>query len=55
MTCCEVDYSVFFRRSFFNKLIYLVVHVGDIVITRDDQESIEELKQPLSNHFKQKI
>lgn len=51
---CEADHSVFFRCSSSKTFIYLVVYVDDIVITGDDQEGIQALKQHLFQHFQTK-
>nr|KYP75540.1 hypothetical protein KK1_008279 [Cajanus cajan] len=50
----EADHSVFFRRSLTHRFVYLVVYVDDIVITSDDQEGINALKQHLLKHFQTK-
>ncbi|XP_019151774.1 PREDICTED: uncharacterized protein LOC109148479 [Ipomoea nil] len=49
----KVDYSVFYRHQH-GKSIYLVVYVDDIVITGDDVEGIQLLKQHLFQHFETK-
>jgi len=50
----DTDHSIFFKRSSFNKLIYIVVYVDDIVIIGNDQERIQYLKQQLFNHIQTK-
>ncbi|XP_045789477.1 uncharacterized mitochondrial protein AtMg00810-like [Trifolium pratense] len=54
MVRSEADHSVFYRHSSTNQCIYLVVYVDDIVITRDDQRGICDLKQHLFQHFQTK-
>ncbi|KAK2396286.1 hypothetical protein QL285_057944 [Trifolium repens] len=54
MVHCEADHSVFTKCSSSNKYIYLVVYVDDIVITVDDNEGINALKQHLFQNFQTK-
>ncbi|KAK2418425.1 putative mitochondrial protein [Trifolium repens] len=54
MVRCEADHSVFTKCSSSNKYIYLVVYVDDIVITGDDNEGINSLKQHLFQNFQTK-
>ena len=48
------DHSVFYHHSSNGKCIYLIVYVDDIVITGNDQDSIQKLKQRLFSHFQTK-
>ena len=50
----EADHSVFYHHNSSSQCIYLVVYVDDIVITGNDQEGIQRLKQHLFNHFQTK-
>ena len=49
-----VDHSVFYHHSSTGKCIYLIVYVDDIVITGNDQDGIQKLKQHLFSHFQTK-
>lgn len=51
MVRCVADHTVFCRHNSQGKCIYLVVYVDDIVITRNDQDDVTQLKQRLFNHF----
>ena len=46
-----VDHSVFYHHSSTGQCIYLIVYVNDIVITGNDQDGIQKLKQHLFSHF----
>ena len=48
------DYSVFYHHNSSGQCIYLVVYVDDIVITSNDQDGIQNLKQHLFTHFQSK-
>ena len=48
------DHSVFYHHSSTGKCIYLIVYVDDIVITGNDQDGIQILKQHLFSHFQTK-
>ena len=48
------NHSVFYHHTSTGKCIYLIVNVDDIVITSNDQNGIQKLKQHLFNHFKTK-
>lgn len=50
----EVGHSVFYCHNAPNRCSYLIVDVDDIVITRDDEEGICQLKQHLLRHFQTK-
>ncbi|RVW21066.1 Retrovirus-related Pol polyprotein from transposon RE2 [Vitis vinifera] len=50
----ETDHSVFYHHNSSSQCIYLVVYVDDIVITGNDQEGIQRLKQHIFNHFQTK-
>ena len=50
----EADHSLFYKHSFSNLYIYLVVYVDDIVITGNDHDGIKGLKQHLFQHFQTK-
>ena len=54
MTRSTADHSVFYHHTSSGQCIYLMVYVDDIVITRDDQEGIQRLKQHLFSHFQTK-
>ena len=49
-----IDHSVFYHHSSTGKYIYLIVYVDDIVITGNDHDSIQKLKQDLFSHFQTK-
>jgi len=51
MTRNESDHSVFYKHTSQERCIYLVVYVGNIVITGDDQDGIIQLKKYLFHHF----
>ncbi|RVW99739.1 Retrovirus-related Pol polyprotein from transposon TNT 1-94 [Vitis vinifera] len=48
------DHSVFYHHNSLGQCIYLVVYVDDIVITGNDQDGIQKLKQHLFTHFQTK-
>ena len=48
------DHSVFYYHSSTRKCIYLIVYENDIVITVNDQDGIQKLKQHLFSHFQTK-
>ena len=50
----ESDHTMFYRYNSQGKCIYLVIDVDDIVITGDDQDGINHLKQHLFHHFQTK-
>ena len=50
----ETDHSVFYCHTSSSGCVYLVVYVDDIVITRNDQEKIAQLKEHLFSHFQTK-
>ena len=50
MRHCETDYSIFFCLSDRGRVI-LIVHVHDIIVTRDDSNGMEELKIFLQTQF----
>ena len=54
MTRSTANHSVFYHYMILGQCIYLIVYVDDIVITGNDQDGIERLKQHLFNHFKTK-
>ncbi|RVW79030.1 Retrovirus-related Pol polyprotein from transposon TNT 1-94 [Vitis vinifera] len=49
-----VDHSVFYHHNSLGQCIYLVVYVDDVVITGNDQDGIQKLKQHLFTHFQTK-
>ena len=49
-----VDHSVFYHHPSVRQCIYLIVYVNDIVITGNDQDGIQKLKQSLFDHFQTK-
>ena len=48
------DHSIFYHHSSTRQCIYLVVYVDDIVITGNDQDGIQKLKQHLFSHIQTK-
>ena len=54
MTQSTTDHSVFNHHTSSRQCIYLIVYVDDIVITGNDQDGIQTLKQHLFNHFQTK-
>ena len=48
------DHSIFYHHTSAGYCIYLIVYVDDIVITGNDQDGIQKLKQHLFNHFQTK-
>ena len=48
------DHSVFYHHSSIKQCIYLIVYVDYIVITNNDQDGIQKLKQHLFIHFQTK-
>jgi len=48
------DHSIFYCHTSSSRCVYLVVYVDDIVITRNDQEKIAQLKEHLFSHFQTK-
>ncbi|RVX16320.1 Retrovirus-related Pol polyprotein from transposon RE1 [Vitis vinifera] len=48
------DHSVFYHHNSSGQCIYLVVYVDDIIITGNDQNGIQKLKQHLFTHFQTK-
>ncbi|RVW97054.1 Retrovirus-related Pol polyprotein from transposon RE1 [Vitis vinifera] len=50
----EADHLVFYHHNSLSQCIYLIVYVDDTVITGNDQEGIQRLKQHLFNHFQTK-
>nr|XP_016454120.1 PREDICTED: uncharacterized mitochondrial protein AtMg00810-like [Nicotiana tabacum] len=54
MTRSEAGHFVLYRHSPPNLCIYLVVYTDDIVITGNDRDDINNLKQHLFQHFQTK-
>ena len=54
MTRSIVDHSVFYHHTSSEQCIYLIVYVDDIVITGNNQDGIQRLKQHLFSHFQTK-
>lgn len=50
----EVNPSVLYKHTSTNQSVYVIGHVGDIVITGDDQSGIQNLKQYLLKHYQYK-
>ena len=48
------DHSIFYHHNSSGQCIYLVVYVDDIIITGNDQNGIQKLKQHLFTHFQTK-
>ena len=46
--------SVFYHHTSLGQCIYLIVYVNDIVITDNDQDEIQRLKQHLFSNFQTK-
>ena len=51
MTRSTTDHSVFYHHMSLGQCIYLIVYVDDIVITGNDHDGIQRLKQHLFSHF----
>ena len=51
MTRSTVDHLVFYHHTSSRQCIYLIVYVDDIVITCNDHDGIQRLKQHLFSHF----
>ena len=51
MTRSTTDHSIFYHHTSSERCIYLIVYVDDIVITGNDQDRIQRLKQHLFGHF----
>ena len=49
-----VDHSIFYHHTSTGQYVYLIVYVDDIVITGNDQDGIQKLKQHLFSHFQTK-
>ena len=54
MTRSIVDHSVFYHLTSLGQCIYLIVYVDDIVISGNDQDGIQRVKQHLFSHFQTK-
>ena len=54
MARSTADHSVFYHHKSSGQCIYLIVYVDDIVITDNDQDGIQRLKQHLFSHFQTK-
>ena len=54
MTRSTANHSVFYHQKSSRECIYLIVYVDDIVITSNDHDGIQRLKQHLFNHFRTK-
>ncbi|CAN1837958.1 Retrovirus-related Pol polyprotein from transposon TNT 1-94 [Linum perenne] len=48
---CQSDHTLFVKHSKSGKLAILIVYVDDIIITGDDTEEIQQLKQSLAKEF----
>ena len=48
------NHFVFHHHTSTGQCIYLIVYVDDIVITNNDQDGIQKLKQHLFSHFQTK-
>ena len=46
--------SIFYHHSSIGQCIYLIVYIDDIVITSNDQDGIQKLKQHFFSHFQTK-
>ena len=54
MTRSTTNHSVFYHHMSLGQCIFLIVYVDDIVITDNDQDGIQRLKQHLFGHFQTK-
>ena len=54
MTQSIANHSVFYHHTSSGQCIYLIVYVDDIVITSNDHNGIQRLKQHLFSHFQTK-
>ena len=54
MSRSTTDHSVFYHHMSSGQCIYLIVYVDDIIITGNDQDCIQRLKQHLFSHFQTK-
>jgi hypothetical protein len=56
--CCykqsQVDHTLFIKRSSQGEITILIVYVGDIVLTGNDDEEIQKLRIYLANEFEKK-
>ena len=48
------DHSIFYHHLSTGQCIYLIVYVGDIIITGNDQNGIQKLKQHLFSQLQTK-
>ena len=48
------NHSIFYHHTSTGKCIYLIVNMDDIVITGNNQDGIQKLKQHLFSHFQTK-
>ena len=48
------DHSIFYHHPSTGQCIYLIVYLEDIVITGNDQDGIQKLKQHVFSHFQTK-
>ena len=49
------DHLVFYHHTSSEQFIYLIVYMEDIVITGNDQNGIQRLKQHLFSHFQKDL
>ena len=54
MTRNTSGHSVLYHHTSSGQCIYLIVYVDDIVMTCNDRDDIQNLKQHLSSHFQTK-
>ena len=54
MTRSTTDHLVFYYHTSSGLCIYLIVYVDDVVITSNDKNGIQRLKQHLFSHFQTK-
>ncbi|KAH9684421.1 reverse transcriptase Ty1/copia-type domain-containing protein [Citrus sinensis] len=47
----QADHTMFYKRSKEGKLAILIVYVNDIILTGDDKEELEGLKEKLAGEF----
>ena len=54
MTQSTSDHSVFYHHTSSRQCIYHIIYVDDIVISSNDHDGSQKLKQHLFNHFQTK-
>ena len=54
MTLSTTNHSIFYHHMSSRQCIYLIIYLDDIVITGNDQDGIQRMKQHLFSHFQTK-